>query len=54
MPKNIPLKEAIAFVAAAYIGIWVFSFAYLANMGRKISRLHKEIEALTKAVEKKK
>ena len=50
---TLTLKEAIPFVAGAYIGIWVISFGYLMYMGRNLARLHQELKVLAQAVQKK-
>ncbi|MCL6472786.1 MAG: CcmD family protein [Firmicutes bacterium] len=47
------LREAIPYVVAAYMGIWVVLFAYVFVASSKISGLKKELDALTKAIEKK-
>jgi len=51
--KEVPLATAIAYVAAAYIGIWVILFGYLLSMGSKLSGLRRQVEVLTEAVERK-
>lgn len=51
---DVPLENAIPYVAAAYIGIWVIFFAYLLVLGGKLSGLRRQVEALTEEVERKK
>lgn len=51
---DVPLKSAILYVAAAYIGIWVIFFIYLLSLAGKLSGLRRQVEALTEEVERKK
>lgn len=51
--QNIPLENAVSYVAGAYIGIWVIFFVYLLAMGSKLSNLRRQVDALTEAVERK-
>lgn len=53
LPAVLTLREAIPYVAGAYIGIWVVSFGYLFYMGRNLARLQQELTVLAKAVQKK-
>ncbi len=46
-------KEAVPYVVAAYMGIWVVLFAYVFAVNNKLSGLKKELGALNKAFEKK-
>lgn len=38
--------KGLYFLAVAYAGVWVALFAYLLALGRRASRLEREIEAL--------
>lgn len=46
-------REAVPYVVAAYMGIWALLFVYLLVLGSRLSGLRREIDALTKTVEKK-
>jgi len=48
------LAKTIPFVAGAYIGIWVISFAYLIYLGRNLMGLSKQVKVLTETIKKEK
>ncbi len=47
------LKQAVPYVVAAYMGIWVVLFVYMFIVNNRLSRLKKELSVLSKAFEKK-
>ncbi len=51
--NTVSLETAIGYVAAAYIGIWVIFFIYLAVAASRLSNLRKQVEALSEAVKTK-
>ena len=40
------LREAIPYVAAAYISVWIVILAYVAIIGRKLVRLERTLDEL--------
>lgn len=46
-------ETALPYLIAVYIGIWAGVLAYLFLLQGKISNLNKQVDALSKAVEKK-
>ena len=40
------LREAVPYVAAAYLLVWVVVLLYVAIIGRKISRLERALDEL--------
>ena len=40
------LREAVPWVAAAYLLVWVVVLAYVAIIGRKLSRLERTLDEL--------
>ena len=51
--NNVSLETAIGYVAAAYMGIWMIFFIYLAVAASRLSNLRKQVEALSEAVNDK-
>jgi len=43
------LKEAVPYVAAAYIVVWLVILAYVGIIGRKLTRLEATLEELESA-----
>lgn len=43
------LREAIPYVAAAYLSVWVVILAYVAIIGRKLVRLERTLDQLEQA-----
>ncbi len=41
--------EAFPYVAGAYLSVWVLILAYVAIIGRKLSRLERMLDALEQA-----
>lgn len=46
-------SSALPYLIAVYVGIWFFVLAYVLIMQNKLSALRKQVEVLTRAVEKK-
>jgi CcmD family protein len=42
----VTLREAVPWVAAAYLLVWVVILAYVAIIGRKLSRLERALDEL--------
>lgn len=40
------LRDAIPYVAAAYLGVWIVILAYVGIIGRKLSRIERALEEL--------
>ncbi len=51
--EQISLETAIGYVAAAYMGIWMIFFVYLAVAASRLSNLRRQVEALSEAVKAK-
>jgi hypothetical protein len=45
-------KEAMPFVVAAYMGIWVVLFTFVVLLYSRLSRLLEEVRVLTRVVER--
>ena len=43
------LKEAVPYVAAAYMAVWIVILAYVGILGRKLTRLEATLEKLESA-----
>ena len=43
------LKEAVPYVAAAYMAVWIVILAYVGILGRKLTRLEATLEELERA-----
>lgn len=41
--------KGLAYLAAAYTAVWIAIFAYLVSMGRRASRLERELDELRRA-----
>ena len=41
--------EAFPYVAGAYLSVWVLIWAYVASIGRKLSRLGRMLDAIVQA-----
>jgi CcmD family protein len=44
----IPLHEAVKYVAAAYVVVFVLVAVYIAIMGRRLARVERELSKLDK------
>lgn len=40
------LRDAIPYVAAAYLGVWIVILAYVGIIGRKLTRIEHALEEL--------
>jgi CcmD family protein len=45
-------REAVPFVVAVYMGIWVVLFVFVVLLHSRLSRLLEEVKVLTRVVEK--
>lgn len=43
------LRDAVPYVAGAYIAVWVVVLVYVALIGRKLHRIEQSIDALEQA-----
>ena len=50
---GLPLEQAIQYVAAAYIGLWLALLIYVVMMANKVGKLQREIKLLADQVAKK-
>ncbi len=48
------IKEALPYVAAAYMGIWVVLLGYVFVLNNRLSGVKKELGALSEALDKRK
>lgn len=46
-------NEAVPYVVAAYMGIWVVLLGYVLSVNGKLSKINKELGVLGKTLEKK-
>jgi hypothetical protein len=53
MQQGLPLAQAIRYVAAAYIGIWLVVVVYVSILAGQLGKLRREVRLLADAADKK-